>query len=592
MSIPVVIYAAKSTDDVHGSIPTQVSDCEDAVKAESGRDVLGIYTDEAMSGFKGNRGQGLADAKIAAAKAAAGWQPGDEPKAEIWVQHSDRLARGDGQAADHLLEIHFAMKRAGVRLRSVQDDSLLQNVVTVAVAGEQNTGYSKRLKDAVTSGKDRQFAKGQRLGGPVVDGLRLIVKRDAADNVVSRDYVIDDARIGIIREIFALSEAGHGDAAIASKLNKAGHRTQQGRAWSRRRIQDTLTNQTYAGRVVRNRGKANETFTAATNVETIIEPERFDRIRNNRKTRDRSASGRPRGGRPTGRYALSQLATCAKCGATMYCVTAPYKRKDGTQQRSYICSNVKAQTGLCDAPKVDAERVDAAIVPHITGFFDDYASWATSVTQTTQTQRTTLKAEIDALKTKSAAATTAEQKAQDRYADALAADDGKAEALLGVLDRLGRQRREAERALEAREAALGALAAAAEPSDAMVTFWREVAEGIKGKISDATAMADVNAELRVALQRVEIETRPDGSHALTAIYRHKGNWEYVGVPVLDEDGKIPADPDYAPDFDRPEFVPDQVVIYSLSETGNDTQEAFLVSLRMPTLELPRPSSLR
>jgi hypothetical protein len=41
----------------------------------------------------------------------------------LWVQHSDRLARGDGLAADHLAEVFFEMRRAGVSLRSVQDDA-------------------------------------------------------------------------------------------------------------------------------------------------------------------------------------------------------------------------------------------------------------------------------------------------------------------------------------------------------------------------------------------------------------------------------------------------------------------------------------
>jgi hypothetical protein len=71
--------------------------------------VVAEYSDEAASAFKGNRGAGLTAAKDAAITAGA----------ELWVQRSDRLARGDGITADHLAEVWFALRRHGVRLRSV-----------------------------------------------------------------------------------------------------------------------------------------------------------------------------------------------------------------------------------------------------------------------------------------------------------------------------------------------------------------------------------------------------------------------------------------------------------------------------------------
>ena len=77
---------------------------------------------------------------------------------------------------------------------------------------------------------------------------------------------------------------------MAQALNRAGHRTQAReiktgpragevvppKPFSRRRVQDTLTNQHYAGRVVRHRGKPNEEVVPATNIEVLIEPDRFD----------------------------------------------------------------------------------------------------------------------------------------------------------------------------------------------------------------------------------------------------------------------------------------------------------------------------
>src|SRR4051794_17860887 len=98
--IPAVIYAAKSTEDLRGSIETQISDCRAAALA-AGRRLIGQpQVDENRSGYKASRGPGLAEAKRLAA--AAGAEAGI---AELWVQHSDRLARGDGITADHLLQV-------------------------------------------------------------------------------------------------------------------------------------------------------------------------------------------------------------------------------------------------------------------------------------------------------------------------------------------------------------------------------------------------------------------------------------------------------------------------------------------------------
>ena len=66
---PVVIYAAKSTEDKHGSIGTQLEDCRTMAERE-GWTVIGEFTDEAFSAYSGNRGPGLAQARQMAAEHA------------------------------------------------------------------------------------------------------------------------------------------------------------------------------------------------------------------------------------------------------------------------------------------------------------------------------------------------------------------------------------------------------------------------------------------------------------------------------------------------------------------------------------------
>lgn len=58
MTVPAVLYAAKSTTDPRGSIPTQIADARAAALLE-GREIVAEHHDEAASAFTGNRGQGL-----------------------------------------------------------------------------------------------------------------------------------------------------------------------------------------------------------------------------------------------------------------------------------------------------------------------------------------------------------------------------------------------------------------------------------------------------------------------------------------------------------------------------------------------------
>jgi hypothetical protein len=57
-----VIYAAKSSEDLRGSLSAQAADCRAAIAAEGAREVVAQYADEAVSGFSRSRGPGLSAA--------------------------------------------------------------------------------------------------------------------------------------------------------------------------------------------------------------------------------------------------------------------------------------------------------------------------------------------------------------------------------------------------------------------------------------------------------------------------------------------------------------------------------------------------
>ena len=77
------------------------------------------------------------------------------------------------RSADHLAEVFFAMRRANVRLRSVQDDGNLEDAIRAVLIGERNYEDSARKSSAVRSGKRRRFDARKVVGGPIHDGYKL-----------------------------------------------------------------------------------------------------------------------------------------------------------------------------------------------------------------------------------------------------------------------------------------------------------------------------------------------------------------------------------------------------------------------------------
>src|SRR4051794_5540825 len=106
--LAAVLYAAKSTEDKRGSIPTQLADCRTLAERQ-GWEVVDDFHDEKFSAYSGNRGPGLERAKALAIATAK-----EHGSCVLVAQDADRFARGAGDApgaSDHLTEIFFAMRR-------------------------------------------------------------------------------------------------------------------------------------------------------------------------------------------------------------------------------------------------------------------------------------------------------------------------------------------------------------------------------------------------------------------------------------------------------------------------------------------------
>ncbi|HYM58490.1 MAG TPA: recombinase family protein [Solirubrobacteraceae bacterium] len=325
------------------------------------------------------------------------------------------MARGSGlpNQARSLLEVFTDLRRAGVTLRSVADDAFVTNQMLVGVASEMAHKYSADLAAHVKRGMQAQFDRGERLGGPVPEGYLL--KAGIENERATREYVIDGERAPIIRRAVELALDGLGSGAIARRLNQEGHRLKSGKLWNRRRVHYMLSNPFYAGRVAMFRGTDREQVQVGT-WPPLIDPDVFDRIRRMMAARGDKRAGV---GRPTTRYALAKLATCGRCGARMYAMTSPYKRKDGSHQRSYVCANANESADLCDQPKLDAAKIDASVVDHLNRLFVDFEAWMAALASSMGKQRARMEAGCGRLLDEVTKIQRREAKLRARYIDVL-----------------------------------------------------------------------------------------------------------------------------------------------------------------------------
>src|SRR4051794_10893037 len=488
--LPCVIYAAKSTDDVRGSIPTQLADCRTAIEREGNRQVVGEQADEAASAFRGNRGPGLAAAKAAARRAAKGGA------AELWVQHSDRLARGDGLAADHLAEVFFELRRAGVALRSVQDDSTFTNPMLVAAIGERNREDSSRKSAATRAGKRRRWQSGKAVGGPVHDGYALVPELDnAGQPLTERDgrivfrRAIDPHRAPLIKRIFDQLEAGQTFGDIARTFNAEGHKTRRGKDWTTRRIRETVLNPYYAGWITaygeRLRGDH----------EPLIDPERWERIVTGLRRMDPVAVQRRRGGRrPAEEYLLRRIGFCGQCGQSLYA-------RRMAAGRTYICAAVRESRGTCNASPIPADVAEAQVLARLQTFVGDIEDWIAGRAADADHERELFARAIQDQRAKLARIQRRAERARaqhDRLLDD--ADEELAAAALRELSRIDAERDDHTRSLAQAEQRLAEWRAP--DLDAALDYYTELRDAIAGKVQQAQSVHDLNGTLRTVLEGV------------------------------------------------------------------------------------------
>ena len=359
--IPAVIYAAKSTDDLRGSIETQIADCE-AMAMHEGWNVVGVYYDEAASAYHGNRGAELARARAHAERLVV-----DHSQSVLVVQHTDRLARGDGIAAQHLVEILLWARKAGVRIRSVQDDSTGENLLMAVVMGERNHEDSRRKAAATSAGRRRAAERGEPCGS-VPDGY--MVERTAHGAMIARTVLKNPERIEVYTLLWDMAREGATVIQIVAELARRGYRTApyhaRPRSFTATRVGQVWKNCFYAG-LMRSRGE----IIGNGNWQAYVDPDEWYRLQRERSGRARHRS-RPVGRPQTG--LLAGLARC-ECGGAMI-VQRAGRRKDGSRRRTYVCREHMHSAGACLVRPFDATEVERTVVGGLDKLLIDADSWA------------------------------------------------------------------------------------------------------------------------------------------------------------------------------------------------------------------------
>jgi site-specific DNA recombinase len=331
-----ILYAAKSSPDEKGSIDGQLEEAgEDA--AGQGLQVAGKYDEENVSAYKGDRGPELAKALEHAERIGA----------TLIVQHSDRLARGDGKQARHLVEIALWAIKTGVRVRCIQDPSTFENLVMAVVMGERNMEDSRRKSLAVTAGLARRRKRGLYAGGH--PGYGFLFRRNADDE---RERVIDPERAPVVQRMFAEYLAGQGETAIARALDADGIPPIGRGLWSHCSVRCILINPIYAGLIRDGKDLIEGQH------EAIVDRETWERAMVLREAKARTYK---RGRLPVGKHLFRKsFLRCGVCGAPMGPITNRNRTSNSTRDL-YRCYGRHRRPSSCDIRAISRAKVDDAV---------------------------------------------------------------------------------------------------------------------------------------------------------------------------------------------------------------------------------------
>ena len=185
--------------------------------------------------------------------------------------------------------------------------------------------------------------------------------------------IINEKEAEVVRIIFNEYANGKGYKAITNKINKLGYKTKKGNNFSVGSIKDILTNPVYIGKVRynvrqnwsekrRRNINANPIITDGIH-DSIIEESLWDKVQ---------AVLESKKGKPAriydGKFPLTGILKCPKCGAGMVIMRTTNTLKDGTRRRLtyYACGNWKNKgTAVCNSNTIRCDKANEYVFSKI-----------------------------------------------------------------------------------------------------------------------------------------------------------------------------------------------------------------------------------
>ena len=303
---------------------------------------VGIYSDEAITGTKGDRKgfqQMLEDCK--------------DGKIDIIVTKSiSRFARNTVT----LLETVRSLKLMGVdvffeeqNIHTMSADGELMLTILASYAQEESRSVSENMKWRIK----KNFEEGMPWNGGML-GYRI----------KEGQYVVIPDEAVIVKRIYAEFQEGKGTNAIAQGLNEDGIPTRFGERWHPSVVAKILRNYTYTGNLLLQRTFVENHITKKNKInrgelpqyhveeahEAIIDIDTFNRVQVELERRTEKYGHAPKEQK---RYPFTGLLLCGNCGKN-------YRRKVTATQPVWICATYNTRgKKYCDSKQIPESTLSA-----------------------------------------------------------------------------------------------------------------------------------------------------------------------------------------------------------------------------------------
>lgn len=350
------IYARYSSDNQRAeSIDEQIRACRYYAQQTGLYDIVAVYKDEALSGYKNAHkrdgfAQLMADAEAGKFEA-------------VMVYELSRFSRN---GSDTIVNTE-KLARLGIEFVSVREklDQTPEGRMMMFVITGMNEYYSANLAIETMRGLKENAYQAKHTGGIPPLGYDL----DSNGH-----YIINPEEAAAVRLIFDMYLEGNGYTAICDELNRRGYRTKRGTLFVRNSMYDLLRNEKYTGSFIYNHmakaknGKRNrhayksdsEVIRVENAFPAIISKEEYRKVlklmEQNKRKGARNAAVHD--------YLLSGKVYCGHCGKSMYGETR-YRKEYSYPY--YSCNGHKSK--ICGKHSIRCDKLEAEVIRQLNELF-------------------------------------------------------------------------------------------------------------------------------------------------------------------------------------------------------------------------------